>query len=98
MVGSEGVDFPWNHPLVAALDNEHRDQLEHARNLSEVFHGAALLYNLMLSEAATNEQYIAPSQEQLEAWDDQMTTREAEHRGWSLEAFWNYAKRGRIDA
>jgi hypothetical protein len=44
------VPFPWAHPQDAELPDHLREQLAHARLFSEVLHGAALLYNLMLAE------------------------------------------------
>lgn len=49
------VDFPWEHPDLARLSSEHRTLLHHARLLSEVSYGAAILYNLMLAEVQGNE-------------------------------------------
>jgi hypothetical protein len=47
------VDFPWQHPQLARFDERHRRLLHHARLLSEVMYGAALLYNLLLAEPRT---------------------------------------------
>lgn len=94
---SANVDLPWLHPDVVDLDENHREELEHARNLSEVFHGAALLYNLMLAEAAKNEQYTADYNTELDTWAAEMDERGAAHRGWNLQSFWTIANTGRID-
>jgi hypothetical protein len=48
--GPSAVPFPWAHPQYAELPDHLREQLAHARLFSEVLHGAALLYNLMLAE------------------------------------------------
>jgi Family of unknown function (DUF6361) len=45
----EGVIFPWEHPGLARMPAQMREQLDHARCFSEVMHGAQLLYNLMLT-------------------------------------------------
>lgn len=44
------VAFPWEHPQFAQLSSRIREQLDHARNFSEVIHCAQLLYNLMLAQ------------------------------------------------
>lgn len=44
------VDAPWMHPSLGAFRPEHRDQVHHGRLLAEAMQGAALLYNLLLSE------------------------------------------------
>lgn len=44
------VEFPWEHPRMGSFSPEHRDLLHHARLLSAVSYGAAILYNLMLAE------------------------------------------------
>jgi hypothetical protein len=46
------IPFPWQHPLYADFPKHIQEQLGHGRNFSEVIHGAALLYNLMLAEKA----------------------------------------------
>lgn len=40
----------WNHPSLATFTEAHRVLVNHARFVSEVMYGAALLYNLLLSE------------------------------------------------
>jgi len=44
------VDFPWEHPRAAEAPAQVREELLQARIFSEVMHGAAILYNLMLAE------------------------------------------------
>jgi hypothetical protein len=44
------VEFPWLHPDWASFRGEHQEILTHARRFSEVIHGAALVYNLALTE------------------------------------------------
>ena len=50
------VDFPWEHPAMARFSLRHRELLHHARLLSELIYGAAILYNLMLAELQRNSQ------------------------------------------
>jgi Family of unknown function (DUF6361) len=44
------VGFPWEHPDLVRFTAAHRELLHHARLLSEIAYGAAILYNLMLAE------------------------------------------------
>jgi hypothetical protein len=47
---SADVEYPWEHPSLAQFTAEHRELLHHARLLSGLTYGAAILYNLMLAE------------------------------------------------
>lgn len=51
--GSEvlGSDAPWEEPATQTASREIKVVLEHARRFSLALHGAALLYNLLVSEA-----------------------------------------------
>ena len=42
--------FAWEHPASQHASVELRREMEHARSFSEVMNGAAILYNLYLSE------------------------------------------------
>jgi Family of unknown function (DUF6361) len=46
----DGGEFPWDHPKAPSFPESLKVPLQHARLFSEVMHGAALLYNLMLAE------------------------------------------------
>ena len=47
---SADVDFPWEHGDAGEFPESAARHLLHAQNFSETFHGATLLYNLILSE------------------------------------------------
>lgn len=51
--GSEvlGTDAPWEEPATQTASSEIKTVMEHARRFSLALHGAALLYNLLVSEA-----------------------------------------------
>ena len=53
--GTSAVEFPWRHPDVGAMPEKLQVRLDLARRFSLVFHGAALLYNLMLSEMTSHD-------------------------------------------
>jgi hypothetical protein len=85
------VDFPWQHPRLAEFPARLRDQLDHARNFSDVIHGAALLYNLMLSETAERTTLIDEYRERLRDWHRQIADHHASFAQWEGPRFWSLA-------
>src|SRR5690606_38239551 len=65
-----------------------------ARNFSEVIHGAALLYNLMLAERGAQEGQSGRAEraevptKSYAAWVELMTERRAAHSRWNRDEFW----------
>lgn len=84
---SEWVDFPWEHPQFGEFPAHIQEQLHHARHFSEAIHGAALLYNLMLSEAREDKDHEQFYRDWLREWAGDI---EASHAlaGWSRARFW----------
>jgi hypothetical protein len=96
---SETVDLPWLHPDVGDLNKTHQEQLEHARNFSEVFYGASVLYNLMLAELQKNDELVGAYRTMFDEWMTQLIPdRRTAHRAWDRRRFWDIANAGRIDA
>lgn len=62
------VAYPWLHPRLAAAPREIRRQLELAATFSDVMHGAALLYNLLLARRRGFEPLVEELTAQLEQW------------------------------
>jgi hypothetical protein len=87
------VRFPWEHPAVESLSAGLRHNLFHARNFSEVIHGAPLLYNLMLSEAIKKEEWVEAYTARLRDWAESLNPRFGELKDWHQEImeFWNSA-------
>jgi len=85
---SDDQFFPWDviyqQPLAPTLAG----QLLHAQNFSQVMHGAALLYNLMLAEQKKGGEYIADYQEELQLWWDNLQARREELDQWDRVLFW----------
>lgn len=79
-------EFIWTHPHVAAFPPAARRLIRHGELFSQVMHGAALLYNLVLSELRQNDDWIAEYENRLRAWSDGLDP--AELSGWSLDDFW----------
>ena len=84
------TDFPWVHPAVGSMKPDLTTSLFHARNFSEVMHGAALLYNLMLSEAAEGEDLVRGFEKRLDDWVEAFGARNNELRKWykNITNFW----------
>lgn len=81
------ADAIWLHPHIADFPAQARVLVEHARIFSGVMHGAALLYNLLLSELRENEDWIERYQTALTEWSDELDTKEL--ASWSLYDFWH---------
>jgi hypothetical protein len=84
----DGAEAPWEHPLVGDLPVMLARQLEHAQVFSELMHGAAVLYNLMLAEKAQNAELIDQHGENLAWWADQVAARWTQLDVWDREDFW----------
>lgn len=82
--------FPWQHPAVGSLPPDLQDQLLHAQNFSELIHGAALLYNLMLAEAKSkrDETLVEPYRTDLQQWATRLSARAEDLQGWDRQSFW----------
>lgn len=91
MLAREGVDADcdqiWTHPHLAAFPAAARRLVQHGEIFSHLMHGAALLYNLALSELRQRDDWIDTYRERLEAWSDELDLGAV--RTWSLDDFWN---------
>lgn len=88
------VDFIWNHPISETFSPEHQSPLKHARNFSELMHGAALLYNLILSEECKSAELIEEYTELLKEWSMVMTSRRKMFTKWDRSEFWDQVEIG----
>lgn len=80
-------DWVWQHPQVGELPEEHRARLDHARRLHHVWHGAPLLYNLMLARLCENDGLIEQYTAETEDWLEDIAVEHALD-GWSRRDFW----------
>jgi hypothetical protein len=80
--------FPWEMHYQMPLSSTLSDQLEHSRNFSQVLHGAALLYNLLLAEQKKGGAFIPGYRDRLTEWWDMLHARRAELLAWDRAAFW----------
>lgn len=98
----EPVNFPWQHPQVGEVPLHIREEIAEAQAFSEVVHGAAILYNLMLAEkrSAAHSGKSSEAKDlvryyggELKAWA-RGTSLALVPVGWPTERFWSIAQRG----
>lgn len=82
------TSFPWEYPHLGELPTGLRESLRHARNFSEVIHGASLLYNLMLAQASSDPELIEEYTSSLDVWATNILGRQDELEAWDLNEFW----------
>jgi hypothetical protein len=86
--------FIWEHPVVSSLDAPLRSTVGHARNFSQVMHGASLLYNLLIARAFPNPHpdldLVARYEGLLSGWVDAIESRMCELESWfrGRGSFW----------
>ncbi len=88
------VDLPWQHQLALQAPPAIRDQVDHARAFSEMMHGAALLYNLMLAQHASNELLVERYRTALQEWSLVIAEREEALVQWDRQRFWQIVGSG----
>ncbi len=86
------VNFPWEHPRLAEFSDAHREMLENARLFSEVTHGAAILYNLLLAEARARDDWASDYRDLFDDWLDRVNQERRRIREWNLQRFWDVAR------
>jgi hypothetical protein len=91
----EPMTFAWEHESAVngSLPPEVGRTLSHARNFSEVMHGAALLYNLMIARRFFHcftklEEKIAFYEAEIGKWAGMMTARKDAYATWDRQQFW----------
>jgi len=90
---STNFEFPWAYPHT--LPAEVRTILDHAQRFSEVMHGAALLYNLLLARQGHGSgmadrfaELIGEYETRLADWTAEMESASARLAAWDLREFW----------
>jgi hypothetical protein len=77
------------HPRFAEFSEKIRNQLNHARNFSEIMYGAILLYNLCLAELTRSPTRQEEYRSKLEGWSGEIDERRSDFETWDRTAFWN---------
>ena len=86
--------WPWQFFSFDQISPTLRERLHDARLFAVTMQGAALLYNLMLSEQQRHEQRIVRYRNELTAWAVDLAAIEADLRDWRLEDVWHLVKTG----
>jgi len=82
------ADFCWFSEAYGDFPVKNRAQVDHARAFSEIIHGAALLYNLLLAEKAAKKSLVQSYREKLREWSKMLEDRSTLIFGWDTSAFW----------
>lgn len=85
-VDVRGVPFAWD--LETPLPESLSTPLGHARNFSEVMHGAQLLYNLILAEQSNNDDRQEEYRERMNDWWLSIAQSNERFASWNLQQFW----------
>lgn len=80
-------DYIWTHPHLAAFPSQARRLVRHGEVFSQVMHGAALLYNLALSELRERDDWVAAYRERVRGWAAELDLLAV--ASWSLDDFWD---------
>lgn len=86
------IDAPWEDPDFSQLSETHQAGLHHAKRFSDVIYGSNLLYNLLLTRAASLEERSEELAEKLEAWATEIEGSAHELRAWDLDEFWTLVR------
>ena len=86
------VAFCWSSEAYGDFPQTNRVQVDHARAFSEIIHGAALIYNLLLAEKAAKKDLVAAYREKLREWSKMLEDRGALIAKWDSTAFWALLK------
>jgi hypothetical protein len=80
------VATPWHHPDYASFSDTQKGLLRHARLFSEVMHGAALLYNILLAERRSWQERIDEHRLAFDVWQKRLPRDEIAK--WDLAQLW----------
>lgn len=78
--------YIWEHPNLADFPDDARKLVDHGKIFSSVMHGAALLYNLLLSKLRNWTPKIDVYEAELLKWRNELDLSVV--RAWSLDDFW----------
>lgn len=91
----EDASTPWDHPAASETTDELRSWLNHGRLFSEVMHGAALAYNLMLAERASQaglsigeDDLEDRYQTEIQDWVTEMEAHAHGLQNWDISQLW----------
>lgn len=82
------IPYPWLLGAARAAPEPIRKVIDLGRRFSGLMHGAALLYNLMLSELRSDEERRLLYEGQLRAWAEELTTEDLSR--WDPDELWRF--------
>lgn len=82
-----GGRWIWQHPQLGDMPDEHRTRIDHARRLHHVWHGAPLLYNLMLARQWDDDERVDTYEKLTEEWQVDLA-KEQVLDSWERQDFW----------
>ncbi len=82
-------EWPWTLAYLTELSPTLAERLHDARLFAVCLQGAALLYNLMLSELQKHDARIETFRSELTEWASEVRTLESDLADWRLEGVWN---------
>jgi hypothetical protein len=91
-VAVDEVGYAWD--LTVPLPAHLREQLDHGQNVSEMMHGAQLLYNLMLAELVGWGEKIGEYRAVLGSWWQEVQGRIGQLSRWDRRRFWQIVYQG----
>jgi hypothetical protein len=81
-------EFCWNSDVYRDFSEANRTQVNHARAFSEVIHGAALIYNLLLSKTARKKDLVQKYHQKIRIWSETLEERADRIADWDISSFW----------
>lgn len=87
-------DYPWQVDGISDFPEKIRVVLRHAANFSDVMHGAALLYNLLVAEKVPRPDWADHYKTEIDKWANRICPRVAELQNWDVEQVWRLAEEG----
>lgn len=88
---SASGDYVWEHPQLGDLPDDLRSRVDHARRLHHVWHGAPLLYNLMLARLVDDESLIERYTSETTEWEAEVANARS-LENWDRQDFWALAR------
>ena len=86
------VDRPWQLSHLSEISPVLREQLHDAELFAICMQGAALLYNLMLSELQKHEERVETYRSELETWAEDIEALASALKDWKLDGVWSVVR------
>ena len=91
-VGDLKADWPWELARLPESGSDLRKQLHDAERFAVCMQGAALLYNLMLSELRKNDQWTEKYEAELERWAADVRVLGSALADWKPDGMWSVVR------